>query len=169
VYLGSYSSEISLQANWLFVGKLNFYSHFEWEKEEKKMKKRIYFVLMLSLLSGCAGFQRGCSSFWARNAGADWIVAQYGYNGVPFNVWRLQNVSVSNEENSDGIYWKDESGHLVHISGWYNRVQVHNGRYEEAAKLLGVDISQINNGKYQPEDVKIPIITDVIVQENMAN
>ena len=73
---------------------------------------------------------------------------QYGANGDPINCWKLMNVSITNEQSSDGIYWKEGSGHLVHISGWYNRVQVNGGRYEEAAKLLGVELPKITNGKY---------------------
>ena len=73
---------------------------------------------------------------------------QYGFNGDPINCWKLQDVSISNEMNSDGIYWREGSGHLVHISGWYNRIQVSGGRYNEAAKLLGVDLEKIANGKY---------------------
>ena len=113
------------------------------------MMRRIVIILVLVMLTGCAGMQRSCSSFWATQAGADWIVVQYDFNMDPKCVWRLQNVSISNEQSSDGIYWKDTAtGHLVHISGWYNRVQVDGGRYEEAAKLLGVDLAKINNGRY---------------------
>lgn len=112
------------------------------------MKRHIVVFLTLLMLTGCAGMQRGCSSFWATQAGADWIIVQYGFNGDPINCWKLQNVSVSNEQSSDGIYWKEGSGHLVHISGWYNRIQVDGGRYEEAAKLLGVELPKITNGKY---------------------
>lgn len=114
------------------------------------MKRRIVIFLMLLMLAGCAGMQRSCSSFWAENAGADWVVVvvQYAANGDPFNCWKLQNVSITNEPHSDGIYWKEGSGHLVHISGWYDRVQVSGGRYDEAAKLLGVELAKITNGKY---------------------
>lgn len=111
--------------------------------------KKIVVVLMVLMLAGCAGVQRGCSSWWAESVGSDWVVVQYGYNGDPINCWKLQNVSITNEGGSDGIYWKDgATGHLVHISGWYNRVQVAGGRYDEAAKLLGVEINKIKNGKY---------------------
>ena len=112
------------------------------------MKRIVVLSLLIMTFTGCAGTQRYCSSFWATQAGADWVVVQYGYNGDPINCWRLQNVSISNEEGSDGIYWKEGSGHLVHISGWYNRVQVYAGRFDEAAKLLGVESSKITNGKY---------------------
>lgn len=112
------------------------------------MKHRFPAFVLLLALTGCAGASRSCSSTWAESVGADWIVVQYAYNGDPINCWKLQNVSITNEEHSDGIYWKEGSGHLVHISGWYNRVQVDGGRYDEAAKLLGVEVPKITNGKY---------------------
>lgn len=113
------------------------------------MLRKIIAVVLLFSCVGCAGIQRSCSSFSAQNFGSNWIVVQYGYNGDPINCWKLENVSVANEDGSDGIYWKDSiTGHLVHISGWYNRVQVEGGRFEEAAKLLGVELSKIANGKY---------------------
>jgi hypothetical protein len=110
--------------------------------------KRLFILGFFLMMAGCAGFQRGCSSCTAQSFGSDWIVVQYAANGDPINCWRLQNVSIANETNSDGVYWKEGSGHLVHISGWYNRVQVDGGRFEEAARLLGVELSKITNGKY---------------------
>jgi len=112
------------------------------------MRKYWYLLLCLILLSGCAGMGRGCSSIWADAAGADWIVVQYGMDGSPIAAWKLTNVSIANETSSDGIYWKEGSGHLVHISGWYNRVQVANSDYASASKLLGIELNKIQNGKY---------------------
>lgn len=101
------------------------------------------------LLAGCAGLNRGCSVFGAENFGADWVVVQYDMQGHPYNCWKLENVSITNESGSDGIYWAEGTlGHLVHISGWYNRVQVHGGDYAGAAQLIGVDIRQCRNGHY---------------------
>jgi hypothetical protein len=110
--------------------------------------KRI--IMACLLLTGCAGFQRDCNSTCASNLGADWIVLQYGFDGVPINCWKLSNVGITNETQSDGIYWLDSNtGHLVHISGWYNRVQVSNRDYEAAAKLLGVEANRCHDGKYE--------------------
>ena len=106
-------------------------------------------VLVLLTMVGCAGFQRSCSSSIAGGFGSDWVIVQFDCSGKPFNAWLLKGCSVSNEEGSDGIYWLDSSsGHLVHISGWYNRVQVTGGRFGEAALLLGVEVSKIGAGKY---------------------
>jgi hypothetical protein len=37
----------------------------------------------------------------------------------------------------------------VHISGWYNRVQVNNGDWNGAAAALGIDLSRCHDGIYQ--------------------
>ncbi len=100
------------------------------------------------LLTGCAGFQRDCSSSCAQSLGGDWIIVQYRFDGTPINCWELRNTAVSSEDHSDGIYWQDPQGHLVHISGWYNRVQVMGNRWDEAAKTLGVEDTKCKNGVY---------------------
>lgn len=115
--------------------------------------KRIIYMCILSLgLAGCAGFYRSCSNFNAENFGSNWIVVQFAYDGHVFNCWTLHGVSITNEEGSDGIYWKDSNtSHMVHISGWYNRVQVFGDSYQDfdhAATLLGVSASQCGDGRY---------------------
>ncbi len=118
----------------------------------KKVARKIFLVLATLLLTACAGMNRGCAAYNAETFGADWVVVQYKMDGSPINCWKLRAVSVTNEEHSDGIYWKDTTtNHLVHISGWYNRVQVIGGDYDVAAKLIGVDPQKCGNGKY-PKD-----------------
>lgn len=97
-------------------------------------------ALPFILLAGCAGQMRSCSAGMAERFGADWLIAQYKTDGTPLHCWRLPDTSVVNETGSDGIYWKDPRGHLVHISGWYNRVQVTGGDWAGAAASIGVDI-----------------------------
>ena len=107
------------------------------------------FGFILAFVTGCASFNRSCSNWQATNFGADWITVQFDMNGKPFNCWKLRNASVANESQSDGIHWLDtHSGHMVHISGWYNYVQVTNGDYTEAGRLLGIDDTKCGNGKY---------------------
>jgi hypothetical protein len=106
-------------------------------------------LVIFTLIISCAGFQRGCSVSCAEEFGSDWIVVQYDMNMIPKCAWKLENVSIANEDGSDGVYWLDAStGHLVHISGWYNRVQVTSNRFDEAATLVGVELDKIKNGKY---------------------
>lgn len=106
-------------------------------------------LLICTIVSGCAGFQRGCSSFQAENFATDWIVVQNDYTMTPRKCWRLPSTSITNEDHSDGIYWLDpHTKHLVHISGWYNRVQVNSGDWQSAANSLGIDLSRCGDGIY---------------------
>lgn len=112
------------------------------------MKIGLRVAALVVFLLGCAGIQRDCSSCGAQSFGGDWIIVQYRADGTPMNCWKLRNAPVSNEEHSDGIYWQDRGGHLVHISGWYNRVQVQGERWDEAAMALGVDNHRCKSGVY---------------------
>lgn len=103
------------------------------------------------LLASCAGIQRDCSSCMAEDMGADWIVVQYRYDGTVAQCWRLIDTGIKNEDSSDGIYWLSQGDHLVHISGWYNRVQVENGDWDGAAKALRVDLEACSEGAYTKE------------------
>lgn len=116
------------------------------------MKNKIAYALMGIFMVGCAGTQRKCSSSCATSLGADWIIVQYRNSGEPLNCWKLNNVSVANEEQSDGVYWQDSKGHLVHVSGWYNRVQVESKDWKGAADSLGIDLESCTNGKYNTKE-----------------
>lgn len=113
-------------------------------------KKILKIAFMSFLMVGCASQQRSCASCNAEAYGADWVVVQYRYDGAPINCWSLRNVSITNEEHSDGVYWLDPAGHMVHISGWYNRVQVGHGDFKAAAVSVGVDVARCGNGAYLP-------------------
>lgn len=80
--------------------------------------------------------------------GSDWIVVQFDQSGRPFNCWKLHGAAVDNNEGGN-VDWKDPAnGHLVHITGWENRVQVQGGDFTSAAKLLGIDAAKCDNGIY---------------------
>lgn len=113
------------------------------------MKKTPWW-LGLVFLASCAGLSKDCTSCSATNFGADWIVVQYKFDGAPMNCWKLQDVSLESEEHSDGIQWKAE-GHMMHLAGWYNHIQVTDGNWESAAKHMGIDLSRCANGTYLPE------------------
>jgi hypothetical protein len=100
--------------------------------------KRYLYIFLVCLLPACAGVSRGCSSFWATAAGSDWVIVQLDAFGKIIRCWQLEGVSVTNEDQSDGIYWKDETGNLVHLSGFYNRVQVHARQWDAAFESLGL-------------------------------
>lgn len=114
------------------------------------MKRSLKPVLVLLLLTGCAGIERDCSSCGAQSFGGDWIVVQYRLDGTPLNCWQLHDTPITGEEHGDGIYWKEPTGHLVHLSGWIDRVQVDKGKYEEAAKVIGVELTRCKGGIYLP-------------------
>jgi hypothetical protein len=59
--------------------------------------------------------------------------------GRVMRCWELHDVSIANEDSSDGIYWESSDGHLVHISGFYNRVQVEHKGWDEAYAELGLN------------------------------
>lgn len=105
------------------------------------MKNKLRLTACFLLLTGCAGFQRSCSSYSASNFGADWLVVQHRNDGSVSKCWKLRKVAVENENQTDGIYWKSNEGHLIHLSGWYTRVQVE-GDFASAAKEIGIDLSQ---------------------------
>ena len=111
-------------------------------------RKDFVLALVLLLVSGCARMERGCASGCANNLGADWLIVQYNNVGTPINCWKLDDVSVANEGNSDGIYWASDLGHLVHVGGWYNRVQVEGGRWSQAASEVGIDLARCTGGRY---------------------
>lgn len=112
------------------------------------MKLRM--VLGLVLLTGCAGMQRDCKASCNSSLGADWIVVQYDQLGVPFNCWKLTNASLTSEKGSDGVFWQDTSnGHMVHVGGWYNHVQVDHGDFAQAASSIGIDINKCIGGHYK--------------------
>lgn len=106
------------------------------------MGKHIRLTALALLLGGCAGLDRGCSAWGAENFGSDWIIVQHAYDGRLIHCWALRDVSVANESASDGIYWTSTTGNLVHIGGWYTRVQVADGNFKTAAADIGVDLAQ---------------------------
>lgn len=95
-------------------------------------------LVLAIALTGCAGMERGCSSTVAESFGADWVIVKTDFSGKAYRCWVLEDTSVTNEQASDGIYWKSESGQLVHISGFYDRVQVTHGDWPAAFKELGI-------------------------------
>jgi len=108
-----------------------------------------YFKYMpLVFLCGCAGLARDCSSCNAESFGSQWIIVQYGFDGTPINCWQEMNAAVSNESGTDGIYWK-HGPHLVHISGFYSRVQVANNDFSSAANAIGIDLARCSGGIYK--------------------
>ena len=122
-------------------------------REPGRRRRRWALAALLLLTAGCEGVVRDCSSWWASDiVGSDWIVVQFDMRGDPINCWRLEGSGISSESNSDGIYWLTERGHLVHVSGWYNYVQVQGDGWRSAADALGVDLPKCEGGRYPRAD-----------------
>jgi hypothetical protein len=118
------------------------------------MRNFVLYCLLLGTFCGCASFDRGCSNFTADSFGSDWVVTKSDYLGNPYRCWVLTNTSITNEKTSDGIYWKSSGGHLVHIAGNYDRVQVVNGNWTEAFLELGLTqetCAKVSARQYDPE------------------
>ena len=98
------------------------------------------FVAFCIFMVSCASIDRGCSSCYAVNVGADWVVVELTeVNGTPYRCWQLEGVALSSENGSDGIYWKDTvSGNLIHVSGSYDYVQVVRGNWYDAFKQINM-------------------------------
>lgn len=111
-------------------------------------------IIILAIVTICVyaipGCNRYATSLWFNAVGGDWIIVQISYDGTPINCWKLEDVSVTNESQSDGIAWKNSDGNMMHIAGWYNWTQVYNDNFAAAAKSLGVELDKIQNGKYLP-------------------
>lgn len=107
-----------------------------------------YRFLGLLFLAGCASIDKSCSSCNSESFGGDWLIVQYTPQGQT-NCWKESNVSVSNEGQSDGIYWQSRTGHLIHIAGAYTRIQVQKGDFAGAAKGMGIDLARCKGGKYE--------------------
>ena len=110
--------------------------------------KRLTVFVFVAFTAACAGMNKMCSQTGASMFGSDWIVAQYDFNGKPFHCWKLRNAAVDSSEGGN-VDWKDPNGgHLVHLTGWENRVQVKDGDFVGAGQLIGIDANQCANGIY---------------------
>lgn len=104
------------------------------------MKRLLILAPFILLLSACPGIERGCSSCTAKALGANWVVVELTeHGGKPYRCWTLRGASIQNEQQSDGIYWKDpQNGNLVHVSGSYDYIQVVGGNWDEAYAELNM-------------------------------
>jgi len=99
-------------------------------------------MLIGLFMMSCVGVKRGCSSCLAEATGANWVVVELTEaTGTPYRCWQLVNVSISNEDRSDGIYWQDrDSGNLIHISSSYDYVQVKNDKWDLALAEVNMTV-----------------------------
>ena len=81
-------------------------------------------VLAIVLIVGPKTIERDITSWKASAYGSDWMVIQYSGMGKVMTHWELHDKSIGNELHSDGIYFTDDSGNVIHLSGHYVYVQV---------------------------------------------
>lgn len=84
-------------------------------------------VVVLSvvvLFMGPSRMYLGFRNWFTTSYGADWLVVQYAQNGSIIKHWRLIGKTIKSEDNSDGIYFTDQKGNVVHMSGHYIYVQI---------------------------------------------
>ena len=90
----------------------------------------------------------------ATTYGADWVVVELRYDGTPFRCWELENVTLTSEMESDGIWWQLRGGPIVHVSGVYDYVQVIDGDWEGAFEQINMTrlaCTAVNTAVYSPD------------------
>jgi len=92
---------------------------------ETKITLAILVVIFIGffLAVGPAGCNRRISAWKAAAYGSDWLVVQYSQDGDVINSWELKGKSIGSESNSDGIFFEDNEGNVVHLSGHYIYVE----------------------------------------------
>lgn len=105
---------------------------------EKSMNK--YLIAATSILmlnSGCAKFnaqREAAGGGFLGTYNGDYIVRNDS-GGVIMDVWVLSNTIVSSETNSDGWFFLDNSGNVIHLGGDCKVIRVKDksilGKYHE--------------------------------------
>jgi len=97
--------------------------------EEAKVMGCLVIIAVVGLI-GCVMFMPSCNLAFKQQmtgvTGSDWLVVQFDAYGKVVKSWELHDDFVHNEGQSDGIYFKDSDGNIVHLSGFYTYVQVSN-------------------------------------------
>jgi len=106
------------------------------------MKKQFILVLLLLSLTSCT--QRGCQSF---NRSFQFTERYYKVSvysgGKVVKQFQFKGI-INQEENSDGIYWYDNYGELIEVSGDYIVESSNNGNFkEEIISWNTVDIDSL--------------------------
>jgi len=105
------------------------------------MKAWVFWLFIAIFSASCASTGRFCTSCNAINFGGDWVLVELTeMQGTPYRCFMLHDVSLTSEEGSDGVYWKDrDTGNMVHISGSYDMVQVVDGNWTQAFAVVNLD------------------------------
>lgn len=82
------------------------------------MKKIMTLVLLIMLVTGCAKMKNEIAAkggFFGSYEG-DYIIRNDS-GGTIMDVWKLRNVIVQSESQSDGWLFRDGSGNVIHLGG----------------------------------------------------
>ncbi len=88
-------------------------------------------IIVIILFIGPKRIARYWASYKSDAYGSDWLVIEEDMQGNAIRHWELEDKSVGSETNSDGIYFIDENGDVVHLSGFYTYIQV-KGSFDKA-------------------------------------
>lgn len=118
--------------------------------------KAIPFYLFIALIMvGCAGIERNCDNSLSQSLGADWVVVELTEtDAVPYRCWELHGVSIGSEEGSDGIFWRNENGNMIHVAGSYDYVQVDDDNWTAAFREVNLTqeiCREIRNRIFNPQ------------------
>ena len=94
-------------------------------------------VLLVVISKGPAGISRDARSWFGQNYGSDWVVVQYAQDGTVINHWELEGTGITSEPSSDGIYFIDGDGNVVHLSGHYLFIQTQDIEASRAKYIEG--------------------------------
>lgn len=87
---------------------------------------------LVFLILGPSGLSRNANAWLASAYGSDWLVVHYAQDGKVINHWELEDKSIGNETQSDGIFFLDNSGNVVHLSGHYVYIEIKNDAWQSA-------------------------------------
>lgn len=90
------------------------------------------FLLFFFLVFGPSGLNRNVNAWRASAFGSDWLVVHYAQDGRVINHWELHDLSIGNETQSDGIFFLDNDGNVVHLSGQYVYIEIKKDQWKSA-------------------------------------
>ena len=109
------------------------------DEVEKKIYLWLFVIIAILILLivapiGPARIARYWRSYKTDAYGSDWLVVQYAQDGSVITQWELDDNSIGSETGSDGIFFYDNYGNVVHLSGHYIYVQVKDDEWRRKYK-----------------------------------
>jgi len=93
-------------------------------------------IIVTLIFIGPDRLNRYWRSYKADAYGSDWLVIKETMMGEPIRYWELKEKSIGSESNSDGIFFIDEYGEIIHLSGFYTYIQINSSFEETKARYL---------------------------------